>query len=178
MTPTPEGDFTNNSAVYHRVSKADLLENIVDTENWALWDDTTGWVRNYPMHVDETGYWEDPYLYAWDQEDWENGSPFFRGETAVNEFRQLKPGEFSLDQNYPNPFNQVTNIRFNLESKASIKLAVYDLLGREVAVLLHKSISSGNHSALFDAGELASGMYFVKLTSGVNNKIRKIVLFK
>jgi hypothetical protein len=78
--------------------------------------------------------------------------------------------DYSLSQNFPNPFNPTTVINFTLGTQdlASVqtRLAVYDALGREVAVLVDEPMSAGSHSVTFDAGQLASGVYIYVLTSG------------
>jgi hypothetical protein len=77
---------------------------------------------------------------------------------------------YSLSQNFPNPFNPTTVISFTLGTQdlASVqtRLAVYDALGREVAVLVDEPMSAGAHSVTFDASHLASGVYIYVLTSG------------
>ena len=73
------------------------------------------------------------------------------------------PSTFGLAQNYPNPFNPTTNIRFQVPEAADVRLAVYDRLGREVAVILDGRMDAGSHEARFDATGLASGVYLYKL---------------
>jgi hypothetical protein len=69
----------------------------------------------------------------------------------------------SRDQNFPNPFNPSTTIRYALPKDVSIKLAVYDMLGREVARLFEGQMSAGYHEVVFDASNLASGVYVCRL---------------
>jgi hypothetical protein len=73
---------------------------------------------------------------------------------------------YSLSQNFPNPFNPSTVISFQLPVDGDVNLAVYDALGREVAVLVDEPMSAGAHSVTFDASHLASGVYIYVLTSG------------
>lgn len=74
------------------------------------------------------------------------------------------PKAFALLQNYPNPFNPTTAISFELPVSADVTLKVFDLLGREVATLEnHRSFGAGRHTVSFDAGPLASGVYFYRL---------------
>ncbi len=81
------------------------------------------------------------------------------------ESREIPEG-YSLSQNFPNPFNPSTVISFQLPVDGDVNLAVYDALGREVAVLVDEPMSAGAHSVTFDAGQLASGVYIYVLTSG------------
>jgi hypothetical protein len=73
------------------------------------------------------------------------------------------PHSIALDQNFPNPFNPSTTIRYALPKDVSIKLAVYDMLGREVARLFEGQMSAGYHEVVFDASNLASGVYVCRL---------------
>ncbi|RPI18150.1 MAG: T9SS C-terminal target domain-containing protein [Ignavibacteriae bacterium] len=95
--------------------------------------------------------------------------------------------EFKLYPSYPNPFNPITNIKFFIpnstfeEGKESdyVKLIVYDVLGREVAILINEKLTSGTYLTKWDAGNNSSGLYFVKLTAGSNySAIQKLVLMK
>lgn len=88
------------------------------------------------------------------------------------------PQTFSLYQNYPNPFNPSTQIIFDLPKSGFTKIAVYDLLGREVAVLANNFKQAGRYSVSFDATGLSSGIYFCTLQSGGNSITRKMILSK
>jgi hypothetical protein len=76
------------------------------------------------------------------------------------------PSQFALSQNYPNPFNPATTIAYEVPSAAHVTLIVYDMLGRQVAVLVNEMKQPGSYSAVFDASALANGMYIARLTSG------------
>ncbi|MEO8514110.1 MAG: T9SS type A sorting domain-containing protein [Ignavibacteria bacterium] len=88
------------------------------------------------------------------------------------------PAQFSLLQNYPNPFNPVTRISFSVPSKAHIRLVVFDVQGREVAVLADSEFQSGNYDLLFNGENLSSGVYFYKIQAGGYQDIKKMVLLK
>jgi zinc metalloprotease ZmpB len=79
------------------------------------------------------------------------------------------PASFTLGQNYPNPFNPTTTVPFTLASAARVKMAVYNVLGQEVAVLADEEYAAGSHTAMWDAANQAgtavsSSMYIVRLT--------------
>jgi hypothetical protein len=88
------------------------------------------------------------------------------------------PAAFSLRQNYPNPFNPVTTISYDLPANAAVKLTVYDLLGREVAVLAEGVQEAGTHDVVFDASGYPSGVYFYRIEAGAFSAARKLVLMK
>ena len=86
--------------------------------------------------------------------------------------------EFSLSQNYPNPFNPETVIEYSLPKLGDVSLVVYNLLGEEVTILVNESISAGNHQVIWDASNVASGIYFYHLQAGNFVQTRKMVLLK
>ncbi len=87
-------------------------------------------------------------------------------------------GRFELKQNYPNPFNPETRISFHLPETAHTTLAIYDLLGRRVAMLTSDVMAAGQHSVTFDASGLASGVYVYRLRSGDHVQSKKMLLGK
>ncbi len=96
-------------------------------------------------------------------------------ETGKNE-----PLSISLSQNYPNPFNPTTAISYQLSAFSHVTLKVYDVLGREVATLVNKEQQAGKYSVQLsaDSYQLASGVYFYKLTAGSFSQIKKLMLLK
>jgi hypothetical protein len=85
---------------------------------------------------------------------------------------------FSLSQNYPNPFNPSTIIRYSLPVNGSVSLKVYDVIGREVAILVNETKVAGSYQAVFNASRLGSGVYFYKLQVGNNSMCKKMLLIK
>ncbi len=92
--------------------------------------------------------------------------------------QQEIPREFSLYQNYPNPFNPVTDIKYDIPKESLVKLAVYDLLGREVAVLVNEINKPGKYSVKWGSDNLPSGVYIYRITAGEYEKTIKMVLLK
>ncbi len=88
------------------------------------------------------------------------------------------PSGFSLHQNYPNPFNPATSIQFDLAENSMVKLAIYDILGKEVSVLVNQQLEAGVHNITFNAGKLSSGVYFYRLEAGNFYDIKKMTLVK
>ncbi|MDG5767665.1 T9SS type A sorting domain-containing protein [Balneolales bacterium ANBcel1] len=88
------------------------------------------------------------------------------------------PEEISLEQNYPNPFNPATTIRYELPEHSDVRLAVYDLLGRQVASLVQGQRAAGRHQITFDASHLSSGAYIYRLEAGGLTLTRQMMLLK
>lgn len=88
------------------------------------------------------------------------------------------PTEFALEQNYPNPFNPSTQIKFALPVDSKVRLTVYDMLGREVAVLVNEVRPAGRHAVSLDATRYASGIYLYRLEAGTATFTRKMTLIK
>jgi hypothetical protein len=90
---------------------------------------------------------------------------YLNGQNSITDVEQTSevPTTITLAQNYPNPFNPATTIEFTLDRTQRIRLAVYDLLGREVAVLADGVETAGSYRATFDASNLASGLYLYQL---------------
>ncbi len=88
------------------------------------------------------------------------------------------PTQFSLYQNYPNPFNPTTTIRYDVPSASRVRLSIYDLLGREIAVLVDDERPPGRFAVAFDAGSLSTGVYFYRLSTLEFSQVRKLVVVK
>lgn len=88
------------------------------------------------------------------------------------------PDQFILKQNYPNPFNPSTTIEFSLPQKATVKLTVYNILGKEIAELANGYFEAGNYSARFDGKGLPSGVYFYQLQTDNYYQVLKMQLLK
>ena len=88
------------------------------------------------------------------------------------------PASFVLEQNYPNPFNPKTVISGQWTVNSDVRLEVFDILGREVATLANGKYPAGRYSFAFDGANLASGVYFYRLTVGANSAVRKMLLVR
>jgi glycosidase len=88
------------------------------------------------------------------------------------------PLQLSLGQNYPNPFNPATSIRFGLPARGSASLKVFDVLGREVAVLLDGEAVAGAHEVMFEGKNLASGVYIYRLVFQGESVVKKMLMVK
>lgn len=111
--------------------------------------------------------------------DAQTGQPYGHVSTSVDRgpdpiFPDDEP--VALYANYPNPFNPSTAIPFQVNTAGRVRLSVYDVLGREVAVLVDGMLAPGSHTARFDAAGLASGVYLVRLEMGGTSLTRRMTL--
>jgi len=88
------------------------------------------------------------------------------------------PDKFSLSQNYPNPFNPVTNIEFSIPKSGNVNISVFDITGREAAVLVNEYLKAGIYKADFDGSNLPSGVYFYTIHSLDFTQTKKMILIK
>jgi spore germination protein YaaH len=103
--------------------------------------------------------------------------------TSVETILYAVPGRFELRQNYPNPFNPSTVLEFRITKRDHVRLKVYDLLGKEIDVLVDNYLDAGSYRAMFDSrnsrgGLLASGIYVARLTAGEMVAHQRLVLLK
>ncbi len=98
--------------------------------------------------------------------------------TSVEKLSTDLPTNFRLGQNYPNPFNPSTTISFIIPSKSYVLLKIYDLLGREIAIITSEELSAGTYTRQWNASNMPSGFYFYRLQAGSFTEIKKLVLLK
>lgn len=98
--------------------------------------------------------------------------------TQAEHKQENRPTRVRLDDAYPNPFNAETILPFSLQKQTHARIEVFDLSGRKIAVLLDETLSPGEHTVRFDAGDLASGVYIYRLTADGLVFSRKMTLIK
>lgn len=155
------------------VQKA-VAENKFFTIGFVKGKGTTAQISEYTLH--DTNPLSGRNEYRLRQVDFDGTSRFYNPV----EINFSNPAVFSLMQNYPNPFNPETKIEYSIQTSGKVKIAVYDILGNQVAELLNETQPAGNHSVMFSADKykLASGIYFYKLESGSYSSIRKMSVLK
>jgi hypothetical protein len=151
---TEEHDFDRRPIEYYR----DEFDASYSTDSPAY----TGAVGGFP--VGDLNWFPDR------KTAWEEGTSV--GEPGAH------PVTFSLRQNYPNPFNPSTRIVFTLSGRESIKLEIFDILGRKIATLVDGIREAGEHAVNFDASGLQSGVYFYQITAGTTVQAKKMLLIK
>ncbi len=88
------------------------------------------------------------------------------------------PAKYELSQNFPNPFNPTTAITFAVPQKGLVTLKVYDILGNTITTLVNEEKPAGQYTKQFDAHNIASGVYFYKLTVGGVSLSKKMLVIK
>jgi photosystem II stability/assembly factor-like uncharacterized protein len=107
------------------------------------------------------------------------------GLIGIKKISDIVPMQFALYQNFPNPFNPATTIKFNIMKHSEVKIIIYDILGRETAILVNKKMEAGKYEVQWNTNNFASGVYFYKMEvkqEGSSNidfvQTRKMVLLK
>lgn len=99
-------------------------------------------------------------------------------EVTSGELEDELPRTMELRQNYPNPFNPTTVIEFTVPEDTDVRLSVYDVLGRQVSLLVNEHKSAGSYEVNFDATRLASGVYIYRLEAGDTFRTKRMMLVK
>ena len=167
-----ESYFINESTGWVVGDGSTILKTTNGGENWGgqanpgqswLWDvyfnnENTGWVVGGNGRILKTT----------------NGG----GPIGIQPISTNIPEEYLLYQNYPNPFNPVTTIRFDVPKTSFVKLAVYDILGKENETIIDEQLSSGTYEIQWNASGYTSGVYFYKIRAGDYVSTKKMVLLK
>jgi photosystem II stability/assembly factor-like uncharacterized protein len=98
--------------------------------------------------------------------------------TPVVEPHTPIPSRYALEQNFPNPFNPSTTIAFDIPSRLFVSLKIFDVIGREAAVIVSEELPAGRHSRQWNAANLPSGVYFYRLQAGAFKDTKRLLLIK
>ena len=103
--------------------------------------------------------------------------------TSTDENSNLLPQRTALSQNYPNPFNAHTTISFNLQSTENVELSIYNVVGQKIVTLQNSPMNAGEHSVIWDGrdnkgNEVASGIYFYRLSAGNLTETKRMTFLK
>jgi len=184
---SPSNNATNvartvNIQWFH-LSNATLYRLQVSTDSLfgtTFFNDTTSQTQLSvgPMALNTKYYWRVQASNAGGLGFW---SAFFRFTTTSSDAVEIVDGlpkVFALNQNFPNPFNPSTVINYDVPHAASVEIVVFDLLGRVVATLVHDEKPAGRYEVQWNAANVASGIYFYRLSAGQFAATRKLVLLK
>jgi beta-glucanase (GH16 family) len=131
---------------------------------------------NWPGNPDETTLFPDTMVVDYVR-------VYQLAPTTVRESRNQASQGFSLFQNYPNPFNPTTVVSYRLSTVSTIKLTVYDMLGKELAVLVNEKKSPGTYNVTWDGKtsdghSISNGVYFYRLQAGASVETKKLVIVR
>ena len=138
------------------------------------------------IHDNDGGTWEGQLTLSTTNDDnahstcevWSNTWIGDRSTLGIDGDGGIIPYEFALFNNYPNPFNPITTIKFSIPETQQVTLKIYNLMGREVVTLIDQELHSGYHTTKWNAGSMASGVYFYRLISGKESLKQKMILLK
>lgn len=175
VSRTPTFTFTRSEGTSFRVlvTNATTQATVLDTTV----TDTT-FTCSRTLETFKVYGWRVAAINAYGASDLSAESRFRTASATLVEADQELPTQFSLSQNYPNPFNATTRIRFALPEWGMTRLALYDLLGREVALLVNEPLPPGRYETRFEDDHVASGTYIYVLTSGPYRNAKKLILLK
>lgn len=173
-TPTFVWNKGLGTSFHLRVIDASTLGAVVDK----IVQDTT-FLCNVVLIANRVYTWNVAAINAYGRGEWSSEGRFRPGQdiTAAEQDGSV-PLTFELSQNYPNPFNPQTTIRYAVPDAGPVSLRVYDLLGREVAVLVDGTLAAGYYTAYFNGEGLASGIYFYRLVAAGAVETRKMQLVR
>jgi len=98
--------------------------------------------------------------------------------TGIYEYTYAIPADFFINQNHPNPFNPITKIEYGLPEASYVQISIFDILGRQVAILIDNHQAPGYHKIIWNAGDLPSGIYFYRIQAEKFTETRKMLLLK
>jgi len=172
VTAVYQGYFYNRFTTFKDITYYNLQPDSVITEqSWPDWTITLAAGIGEILQIDEDGT---PQVVF--------SGCIINGDTVgtITSIQDIaiNPDNFNLFQNYPNPFNPATTLRYAIKEEGKVKLIVYYPLGEEVKTLVNEYQKTGTYEVEFNAGDLPSGIYFYKLTSGKFSTSKKMLLLK
>lgn len=138
---------------------------------------------SYPGAAIRRVYWlptntYDGYFNTWSGTNADGTFYLFKKDNPVGISSNNSPLQYRLEQNFPNPFNPSTNIIYYLPKASSVSLAVYDIKGSLIRLLVKKQQNAGIHTVEFQAANLPGGVYFYTLATGDKTETKKMILIK
>jgi len=171
------------------VTNAQQVDPAAPEETWNLKEDTSG----IGHAVTGVGYINHGGFHAIVHDNWQSTHKtvcvpwnYWTTSLAMDPTIQVNvsttisilPDQYRLNQNYPNPFNHSTVISWQLPISSNVKLSVFNLLGQKVSVLVSEKQQAGHHKVQWDAGQIASGVYYYLIEAENFRQIRKMLLMK
>lgn len=152
------------------------------TQDFSVLDYTatqpTSYVNIHVLYWNNIYYWRVRAVTTTGTSGWSMVWSFTTGSMTDVDDKNVLPVKFGLMQNYPNPFNPTTSIKYDVSSIQYINITAYDILGREVAVLVNEQKTPGRYEVQFDGSKLSSGIYIYKFQAGNFSATKKMILMK
>jgi len=173
-------DEVGDSSIYYVIY--DTLGATIFEHSQAIGDKIDEFTTTQLLYLGFGGGGTDSYLHGYiDELRIQN----YTYDTAIDEGDKISriPLEYQLSQNYPNPFNPVTNINYLLPRSGKVELTIYNMLGKQVRVLIDRNQNAGSHKVIWDGkdhfgNKLSSGIYFYRLKTDQFNCTRKMIFMK
>ena len=177
--------WANNYEAYNLIVNG-ALKNIQWVSVWGTYESLFGNLRTFTDSMIQKGYnynqLELPEGHSWGL--WRATIDVILKEVfpahlnAVDEVIADLPLEYYLEQNYPNPFNPSTTVKFKVSEDVHVEMKLFDINGQQKEILLNNFMNAGAHSIRINLKNYSSGIYFIRMTAGNFNDIKKIVLLK
>ncbi|MCK5147944.1 CotH kinase family protein [bacterium] len=170
-----DGSLTNSGEKIWLVNSTGMVMDSVDYDDQAPWATTPD--GDGPSLELRDLLLDNGVAANWQASSEVGGTPGDGPGSTVVESTVI-PQFYELYSNYPNPFNPVTNIKFSIPGQSYVEIKVYNLKGQLMEVLLQKEFNPGTHIISWDASDMTSGIYFIKMDSGEFYQIQKCLLVK
>lgn len=125
-----------------------------------------------------TYYWRARGVNIIGEGTWSNVWSFYITPTSVLLSSSEIPKEYKMFNNYPNPFNPATKVRFDLPKSSEVKITVFDVTGKEAAVLVNETLQAGSYQTEWNAAAFPSGVYFYRIQAGDFSETKRMILVR
>jgi len=173
-------DLALLSVSSNTISLVKIYQSILTNTSWP----TTGISCQFVHAVDGTDLWDSAGTILVVHNDENSNEAIYRTIVVedltdiINEKDKFHVDKFALYPAYPNPFNTTTIIRFSLPQPEKVLLKVFDLLAREVAILVDEKVDAGEHSVIFNSNNLPTGVYLYRIQVGTYVKTKKLIVMR
>ena len=176
LNPTLSWNVVQVATLYHLQVSAATIFTLPNLDDSVLMATS---LQIGPLQNNTEYYWR---VRAKNESGYSSFSPIWKFTTmlpsSVEQTSSVIPKEYELIQNFPNPFNPTTDISFSIPKRSFVSIKVYDLLGREVAIIVSQELSAGTYTRHWNALNMSSGIYFYRLQAGTFTQTKKLILLK
>lgn len=130
------------------------------------------------LNIASTYYWKVLAHNQYSSSPWSEAWNFSTIISNISIINKEVPSSYKVFQNYPNPFNPTTNIKFEIPKLSDVKIAIYDITGKEMEVLVNEQLQAGTYQTDWNAANYYSGIYFYKITTGDYSETKRMMVVK